>query len=160
MIFKGVWEYSRTTVIQWWNQFKQTVCSLLLTLAGKRVLTRIFNHSEPNGNQTAGFMCMRIHFTGWGRGCQLSRWCFSVAQDILTYTLLKECSHKWPRPPPNVVWVIGSSWVHSHLYLAIHLWLDHSGRMLLPGVNSFLVKMLACWCLAGTVFSLPCISAC
>ncbi len=51
--------------------------------------------------------------------------CFSVAQHTYMYTLLKECGHMRPRPPPNVVWAIGSqcvlnaSWVHSHLYLEL-----------------------------------------
>lgn len=50
---------------------------------------------------------------------------FSGAQDTFAYTLLKECGHKQPRPPPNVVCAIGSqcapdaSWVHSHLYLEL-----------------------------------------
>lgn len=59
--------------------------------------------------------------------CQLSRLPFSVAQDTLTITILKEGGHVWPSQPPNVDWAIGSQ-KHPKCILdtcghrAAHLW--------------------------------------
>lgn len=86
-------------------------------------------------------MQMRTYFRPH-RGRQWSRWSFNVAPDGLLSPLLKGCSHMWPRPSPNVVWVIESQ-MHPQcvrgaflpVLKAVHLWLDHSGRMLLPGGN-------------------------
>lgn len=53
------------------------------------------------------------------------------------FTLLKGCGHKWPKPPPNGVWVIGC--IHA---FPVHLvgWLAHPRRMLMPGLNRALVN--------------------
>ncbi len=65
---------------------------------------------------------------------------FSVAQDRLLFPLLNECGHMWARPPPNVVWMTGSQMspqcildAFPPVLMAVHLWWDHSGLMLITG---------------------------
>lgn len=72
---------------------------------------------------------------------QLNRQSFSVAQDSFAFTLLNECGHMRPQPPPNVVCDQISMRpqcrfsAFTPVLRTVHLWLDHQRRVLIPGVN-------------------------
>lgn len=52
------------------------------------------------------------------------------------YTFLEECGHIWPRPHSEVVWVIGAqNGAFTPALGAVHLWSDHTGGMLIKGLN-------------------------
>lgn len=75
---------------------------------------------------------------------QYMNMCHHRCWKIFFSPLPKQCGQIQPRPPPNVVWAIGSYNVSTmclgYGHTCAVLWPDHPGWMLIPGVNRLLVS--------------------
>ena len=99
----------------------------------------LLHHREPNWNQTA----VSYELTD-------KKVVLQCGPGHIANTLLKECDHMQPRPPPDVVWL--RDWISvcpqcfigafKPVLRAVHLWLDHLGCMLIPGINRVCVLLL------------------
>lgn len=101
----------------------------IICWAGNHVQTRHWHYSEPKHAVVVASSCWFTENVGWVGG-------------LLMWPRAHTCVLLRPKLPPNLVWAIKPKMrpqyvlrVFTPVFKAIHLWLDHSGRMVTPGVN-------------------------